>query len=127
VTRTILRKKKFVPKKSLEVVVTNLKDRFSSDYQSQPMSPVKEEKSKEHDTKGKYSHYNCEVDFKNKRVGRVISRLIRNKKKHKDDTIPTITIIDQDSSEDDHTHMISSLIYHLFFEIVRVSLAYKLI
>jgi hypothetical protein len=41
------------------------------------------------------------VDFKNKRVGRVISRLICNKKKYKDDTIPTI-MIDQDSSEEDH-------------------------
>jgi hypothetical protein len=41
------------------------------------------------------------VDFKNKRVGRVISRLIRNRKKQKDDNIPTI-MIDQDSSEEDH-------------------------
>jgi len=41
------------------------------------------------------------MDFKNKRVGRVSSMLIHNKKKYKDDIIPTI-MIDQDLSKEDH-------------------------
>jgi hypothetical protein len=60
--------------------------------------PVREEQL---NTKGKPSRFNSEVDFKNKSSGQVISRLIHNKKKYKDDTIPII-MIDQDSSKEDH-------------------------
>jgi hypothetical protein len=39
VTWTTVKKKKFLPKKSLEVVVSDLKDRFMNESQPQLMSP----------------------------------------------------------------------------------------
>jgi hypothetical protein len=64
------------------------------------MNSVIEEKSKEQRKRMKQSHQACEIDFRNKRVGHVLSRMIRNKNRQKDSPIPTITIMDQDSSED---------------------------
>jgi hypothetical protein len=52
VTRATFKKKKFLPKKSLEVVVYDLKDRFVNKSQPQPVSPVREEQL---NTKGKPS------------------------------------------------------------------------
>jgi hypothetical protein len=43
VTQTTFKKKKFLPKKSLEAVVSDLKDRFMNESQPQLMSCVREE------------------------------------------------------------------------------------
>jgi hypothetical protein len=59
-----------------------------------------EEKSKEQRKRIGQSHQVCEIDFRNKRVARVLSKMIRNRNRQKDSPIPTITILDRDSSED---------------------------
>jgi hypothetical protein len=100
--QTTLKRKEFVPKRSLETVLTSLKDRLSDyvDYQSQPMYSMIEEKPKEQRKIIRQLHQACEIDFRNKRVGHILSRMIQNRNRKKDSPIPTITIMDRDSSED---------------------------
>jgi hypothetical protein len=57
------------------------------------------EKHKEQGKQTRHLQEVCEVDFKNKRNGRILSRMIRNRHKRRNDPIQMIMIDDQNSVE----------------------------
>ena len=90
----------FMPKKPLEEVLIHLRNgSLNFVDQSQPPIPVVNEKFKGKGKQTRNLQESCDVDFKNKRSGQILSRIIRNKHKQRDDYVPTIIIEDLNSVE----------------------------
>jgi len=87
-----------VHKKPLEDVLSNLRNQSLNFYdQSQSVRPVVREKHKEWGKQYGHLQEVYEVDFKNKRNGRIPSRMIINRHKRRNDPIQTIMIDDKNS------------------------------
>jgi hypothetical protein len=63
------------------------------------MGPRINEKPKEQGKRTRQLRDVFEIDFKNKRIGHILSRMIRNRHRQRDNPIQTITIEDRGSSE----------------------------
>ena len=101
VARATQKRKGFVPKKSLETILIWLKNQPLGyvDQQAQLMCPKIDEKTKKQGKQTRQLQDICEIYFKNKRVSRILSRMIRNRHRQRDNPIQTITIEDRGSSE----------------------------
>jgi hypothetical protein len=90
----------FMPKKPLEVIHSHLRNQsLKVDDQSRSVRPTVNENHRDEGKQSRHIHEVCEVDFKNKRNGRILSRMIRNKHKQKNDPIQTIMIDGQNLDE----------------------------
>jgi hypothetical protein len=100
-----------VPRKPLEVVLIHLRNHSLSVVDmSQSTRPTVKEKHREKGKQTRHLQEVWEVEFKNKRNGHILSRMIRNRQKQRNDPIQMIMIEDQnsvenkspDSTEDSH-------------------------
>jgi hypothetical protein len=93
------KKHEFIPKKSLEEILSHLRDKA-------PVTPdpvqnmVSEDKIKIKRQGKKVTQKVNDLDFRNKRNGRLLSRMTRNRHQNHDKPIPTVVIEDTISVED---------------------------
>jgi hypothetical protein len=83
------KRREFIPKKPLEEVLSRLRSRSPNIFgHSQPQNSVVSNKVKR---KGKQIRQDvCDLDFKNKRSGRILSRMTRNKYQNQGKLVLTI-------------------------------------
>jgi hypothetical protein len=93
----------FIPKKSLEGVLDNLKDKVLVVPSSEPvMVDLNEVKIKKHGRRK--TQRIPDIDFKNNRPGRLIFRTLRNRHRDHEKPIPVIDVNDQISEDDTNAY-----------------------
>jgi hypothetical protein len=87
------RKRKFIPKKSLEEVLSHLRDKVHV-VPDPVQNSVYEDKIKIKRQSKKNTQRVNDLDFINKRNGRLLSRMTRNRHQNNDKPIPTVDVKD---------------------------------